>query len=461
MSGVDEISAWLRPLSSRGDDIPVGRDDMGNTVYRTMTGSQYAIQKQYPQRPMPEVPASRRVTKWDAQGRAYHDSVPVERLKTYDTLKAAFAGLTNGLTAPARALSGEGVTYGDMLDTASMVQLGAAAMPAPRGALRSGAMRVADDAAETPAQMVARMLRDGQAADVTDDLMARADPSELHSLYVSGATGADMPMDTASRMARAQGMGFDTETTLYHGTPNADFQSFRNEYLGNNTMAKSANMAHFFSDDVFDANTYAASDILKRQAKDYGFKSTSTDFPADWPRVSSWDDAYRNGLGKPISRADYYDQLTTSQDYQGTLGTAAAVQKVNEPFLRGANVQSVIAKKPDASYTGKGASGDIKRLSKTLERSQKRKTPASVAKITDISDPAANFDPWSKVSGDRYAVVPESNHYAIFDPTSIRSRFARFDPRLSHLANLTAGATGLMMLPSIDRDEINAYLGGI
>ena len=27
---------------------------------------------------------------------------------------------------------------------------------------------------------------------------------------------------------------------------------------------------------------------------------------------------------------------------------------------------------------------------------------------------------------------------AVFDPTRIRSRFARFDPRLSHLANLNA-----------------------
>jgi hypothetical protein len=28
--------------------------------------------------------------------------------------------------------------------------------------------------------------------------------------------------------------------------------------------------------------------------------------------------------------------------------------------------------------------------------------------------------------------------YAIFDPRNIRSQFARFDPRLSHLSNLTA-----------------------
>jgi hypothetical protein len=33
--------------------------------------------------------------------------------------------------------------------------------------------------------------------------------------------------------------------------------------------------------------------------------------------------------------------------------------------------------------------------------------------------------------------------YAIFDPRNIRSQFARFDPRLAHLANLSAGIGGV------------------
>jgi len=31
----------------------------------------------------------------------------------------------------------------------------------------------------------------------------------------------------------------------------------------------------------------------------------------------------------------------------------------------------------------------------------------------------------------------------VYDPRNIRSRFARFDPRLSHLANLSAGVAGV------------------
>jgi len=33
----------------------------------------------------------------------------------------------------------------------------------------------------------------------------------------------------------------------------------------------------------------------------------------------------------------------------------------------------------------------------------------------------------------------------IFDPRNIRSKFARFDPRLKHLANLSAGVGGLTL----------------
>jgi hypothetical protein len=77
----------------------------------------------------------------------------------------------------------------------------------------------------TAAQEVSGLLRNNRAADVTDDMMAAVDPQEMFRLYESGATGVDMPMDAASRAARAEGMGFDTGAPLYHGT-GADFPAF-------------------------------------------------------------------------------------------------------------------------------------------------------------------------------------------------------------------------------------------
>jgi hypothetical protein len=40
-----------------------------------------------------------------------------------------------------------------------------------------------------------------------------------------------------------------------------------------------------------------------------------------------------------------------------------------------------------------------------------------------------------------------------YDPSSIRSRFARFDPRLAHLRNLSAGAGGLGLLSTMMPQE--------
>jgi hypothetical protein len=83
--------------------------------------------------------------------------------------------------------------------------------------------RKAADAPATPAQEIARLLSEGRANEVTDELYAQADPQELHQLYTSGATGVDMPMDTPSRMARADEMGFGGD--MYHGS-NANFSAF-------------------------------------------------------------------------------------------------------------------------------------------------------------------------------------------------------------------------------------------
>ena len=95
-----------------------------------------------------------------------------------------------------------------------------AANASPESGLLSAA------AARTPAEQMARQILDmraaGRAGDVTDEMMAAADPQYMFA-------NTPLPMDEASRMARAGEMGFPTgqfEGESYHLTPN-DFQSFR------------------------------------------------------------------------------------------------------------------------------------------------------------------------------------------------------------------------------------------
>jgi len=103
----------------------------------------------------------------------------------------------------------------------------AKALPAPR------------TKAEAAARDVLEMRAAGKAEKVTDEMMAAADPQYLFE-------NTPLPMDEASRMARAREMGFDTGTPLYHGTP-ADFQSFSRDGAEMNFGANQAEVGHFLT----------------------------------------------------------------------------------------------------------------------------------------------------------------------------------------------------------------------
>jgi hypothetical protein len=82
----------------------------------------------------------------------------------------------------------------------------ASALPAPR------------NEAEAMARNILEMRAAGRAGDVTEEMRAAADPMYMYQ-------NTPLPMDEASRMARAREMGFDTGLPLYHGT-GSDFQAF-------------------------------------------------------------------------------------------------------------------------------------------------------------------------------------------------------------------------------------------
>jgi len=231
-----------------------------------------------------------------------------------------------GLAADARAL------YEDPSWTnAGMMALGAVPLVPAAGVLKRGA-DAADNA--SAAHDVARLLREGKAADVTDDLIARADAAELHDLYVSGATGADMPMDEASRMARANEAGFDTPS--YHAT-GGDFAEVDNDRLIG---------GQFWSTD----------DIGAIERREVGAAQDGVVMPLmlEQKNPGGWRE---------------YDQLGVDE-------------------LIGRGYDGVRLPESDGTHT-----------------------------------------------------------YVTYDPEQVRSRFARFDPRLKHLRNLNAGIAGAVALP--------------
>ena len=221
---------------------------------------------------------------------------------------------------------------------------------------------------ETPAQEVARMLREGRSAEVTDDMMARVDPQEMYRLYESGATGRAMPMDTPSRMARAESMGANPMEDFYHGTVRE------------------------------------------------GFVDTTDIVSFDPKRVGDRWNADSQGFSMTSSARDANYYATRSDSSKGNLGDGAVYPLMD------------MSKKPLDMRVGP--------LDGTISAWDSR--------------PPDTYDVLRAGGYDAVDLRADGVHMRVsMDPTNIRSRFARFDPRLSHLANLSASAGGLGVL--VDR----------
>jgi hypothetical protein len=128
------------------------------------------------------------------------------------TLTNAFAGGAIGAVAPAETAEERA------RNVALGVGLGAGAS---RLGLRAGGARgmgVGADDVPRPVQQARKSGYEG------------SDTGESQEWLAARAKG--LPMDTTSRMARAQEMGFDTDTVLYHGTIADDFNEFNTNDLG-------------------------------------------------------------------------------------------------------------------------------------------------------------------------------------------------------------------------------------
>lgn len=325
-------------------DRVVGRDELGRKIYQTQLGHRYFIEETTRDRPEGGYTrAAIRAIKQDPAGVA----------------AGVVGGLLNTLNSPARALSGEAVTAGDAINLAGLLQLGGGAMPAPRGAIRSGALLSSDalPAASNEAEAMARQILDmraaGRAGDVTDAMMARADPQYMFN-------NTPLPMDYASRMARAEGMGFDAPA--YHGTAAEDpISAFDMSYAGS-VSQQPAETAIFATKD---------------------------------PSIAGWFANYAHPDGEHINLGGAGQGQIMPITSRGTSAvTDFRGQEYNPDWMA--------ARLAAARNTGKD------RLN-----------------IVGMRETLDGFKPISEQT-------------AIFDPTNIRSKYARFDPAFSHLANLSA-----------------------
>lgn len=380
------------------NDQRVGVDELGNPTYRTIRGQQYTTRQTY--RPQRETEPG---------------SFARMRESVGNLVRGATDAFVSGVTAPARAARGEPVTYGDAFETAGMAQLGGAAMPAPRGSLRTFAGRNAANADLDGLARAQRLAADGadrgsiwndtgwfQGVDgqwrwEIDDSGFRVAENAMNRVNADGTYGSNF----GSIFPHREVLGAYADSNPFWGDVDLSLStSPRGQYLGDTDAIR------VFADSPEDFRSIGLHEIQHAVQSREGFvRGSSPTLELALSRnPTSYDeayDAYRRAAGEVEAR----------------------------------NVQTRANFTPD----------------------QRRATP-----------------PWETMD------VPEadqiirygSGSQASIDPNQVRSRFARFDPRLSHLANLNAAnaspVTGLMSATAVsEQDQIQrlaeylAEVGGL
>lgn len=249
------------------------------------------------------------------------------------------------------------------------------------------------------ARTVADYLAAGRAPEVTDEMMSQVDPEEMWRLYQEGATGAPMPMDEASRMARAKGMGL--LPGLFRGA-RSDATAFTENPVGRvfSTFGDPdgypvTRAGTFFSDNPEFASEYGA-EIARNGTARYSEGAVVG--------------AYHAPLAQPLPHP--YDVNAWARDV-GDEDAYQATRFVDHGW----------------EMLDGDAGQAVKRYAQTYPK------PPQALEFVEANP--------SLFDDDR---VLKSTSTVVFDPARVRSRFARFDPRLGHLRNLSAGVGGVGLL---------------
>jgi len=216
-----------------------------------------------------------------------------------------------------------------------------------------------------------------------DDLHKKALNIKEQKKLAKAKTLQDLPMDEASRLARAKEMGFDVDNMYYHGTPNPDFSEFKK--------------GSFFTKDSNFADLYS-------QAHNQG--TNARVIPAYLKTKNFFDFENPEHLDK------LKQQLTKSLSNKSEIGLAESTiyEYKNKPKSLDERVNNIINYLQD-----------------------KNKSNWLLLENKDISKAIqdAGFDgTFITEAGRKNAMV--------FDPKNIRSKFAKFDPSMIESGDISS-----------------------
>jgi GNAT superfamily N-acetyltransferase len=246
--------------------------------------------------------------------------------------------------------------------------------------------------AEAMARDIIQLRAEGRAAQVTDDMMAAADPQYMYS-------NTPLPMDYASRMARAEARGFGTDQPLYRGDANPNMQAFNTGQFAREGIGVTA------SDSPSVASTYMTGNN-----------------PAIYPLYARSENPLmvdvggRNWTGIPAEAGTNYGRLNEvlpPENYLDEDSLFDLLQGSRIDWGDGTSSSLAMANTDNVSRAAQAGGFDQVQFQNIVDRGGAGKYYTSA-----VNEP-------------RTTVMTA-------DPANIRSRFARFDPAFAHLRNLSA-----------------------
>jgi GNAT superfamily N-acetyltransferase len=225
------------------------------------------------------------------------------------------------------------------------------------------------------------------------------------------STGSPLDMAQGARTQRAAEQGFDTSRTLYHGTA-GDFDSFGPG--GSVTKARSAKEATWLTDDPEVAGGYA--------------RLAAEDAPVQ-RLIEESDRASRRG---DFDTAEALTLQAEDLDLSGRLRDAGG-QNVMPLRTKTQNLMEV-----DADGATMSDLDDAQLYKWTQEAKAQGHEGLKIMNFSDNAD---------------YGIYRPATHYAIFNPTNIRSVNAAFDPSKKDSANILAGVGGAGLLGLLMGEE--------
>jgi len=274
----------------------------------------------------------------------------------------------------------------------------------------------------------------------------------------------ELPMDTASRMARAKEMGFDVDTPMYHGTRAKNIKGFDDSLIGSVHDSGYYGRGHYFADTSGEAKYYgpnvgeyatnAKLFDLSNETGDATFRGNFKSFAKKLDKIGALDKDQKQAL-KAINKAEKYVdnniEYLVGQNPDNTTGIYAKVKNpVSGKYPEEFSVRTGYAGKyPE---TKKEALENLKdTFIYEMETFYPEQFPGLGTQSASLSDyiradsTLGSSGLTEKVKEAGFEGIRVGSETVIFDPTKIRSLKAKFDPSKKTSANLLAGAAGGML----------------